>query len=51
MDLEFKPDFEHTRQRLARYVLDEWLLEYNHRRPHSGIDWQTPAAFAAALEG
>ncbi len=32
----------------ARYVLDEWRLDYNHRRPHSGIDWQTPAAFAAA---
>ena len=35
----------------ARYVLDEWRLEYNHRRPHSGIRWQTPAVFAAALEG
>jgi len=34
----------------ARYVLDEWRMEYNHRRPHSGIRWQTPAAFAAALE-
>jgi putative transposase len=33
----------------ARYVLDEWRLEYNHRRPHSGLDWQTPAAFAATL--
>lgn len=32
----------------ARYVLDEWRLDYNHRRPHSGINWQTPAAFAAA---
>jgi transposase InsO family protein len=32
----------------ARYVLDEWRLEYNHRRPHSGINWLTPAAFAAA---
>ena len=31
----------------ARYVLDEWRLEYNNRRPHSGIGWQTPAAFAA----
>jgi len=35
----------------ARYVLGEWLLEYNHRRPHSGIGWRTPAAFAATLEG
>ena len=35
----------------ARYVLDEWRLAYNHRRPHSGISWQTPAAFAATLEG
>jgi len=34
----------------ARYVLDERRLEYHHRRPHSGIRWQTPAAFAAALE-
>jgi transposase InsO family protein len=34
----------------ARYVLDEWRLEYNHRRPHRGIRWQTPAAFAAARE-
>lgn len=31
----------------ARYVLDEWRLDYNHRRPHSGIGWQTPAAYAA----
>ncbi len=35
----------------AQYVLDEWRLEYNHRRPHSGIDWQTPAVFAVTLEG
>jgi len=31
----------------ARYLLDEWRLDYNHRRPHSGIGWQTPAAYAA----
>ncbi len=34
----------------ARYVLDEWRLEYNHRRPHSGLDWRTPAAYAAMLD-
>ena len=33
----------------ARYVLDEWRLDYNHRRPHSSLSWQTPAAFAATL--
>ena len=33
----------------ARYVLDDWRNEYNHRRPHSGIGWQTPAAYAAML--
>jgi transposase InsO family protein len=34
----------------ARFVLDEWRLEYNHRRPHSGLKWQTPAAYAEGLE-
>ena len=34
----------------ARYVLDEWRLDYNHRRPHSGIGWQTPATYAAKLK-
>ncbi len=33
----------------ARFVLDEWRLEYNHRRPHSGLKWQTPAAYATQL--
>jgi len=33
----------------ARYVLDQWRNNYNHRRPHSGIGWQTPAAYAATL--
>ena len=33
----------------ARYVLDTWRNDYNHRRPHSGIGWQTPAAYAAML--
>jgi len=34
----------------ARHVLDEWRLDYNHHRPHSSLDWQTPAAFAGSLE-
>jgi putative transposase len=33
----------------ARYVLDEWRAEYNHRRPHGSLGWQTPAAYAAKL--
>lgn len=34
----------------VRYVLDEWRLDYNHRRPHSGLNWQTPASYAAGLD-
>ena len=34
----------------ARYVVDEWRLDYNHRRPHSGIGWQTPASYAAMCD-
>ncbi len=33
----------------ARYMLDQWRNEYNHRRPHSGIGWQTPATYAATM--
>ena len=31
----------------ARWVVDRWRLDYNHRRPHSSLDYQTPAAYAA----
>ncbi|MEM6459416.1 MAG: transposase [Planctomycetota bacterium] len=34
----------------ARYVLDAWRLDYTHRRPHSSLNWQTPAAYAASIE-
>jgi putative transposase len=33
----------------ARWVIDQWRLDYNDRRIHSGIDYQTPAAYAASL--
>ena len=31
----------------ARWVVDRWRLDYNHHRPHSSLNYQTPAAFAA----
>ena len=33
----------------ARWVIDRWRIDYNHHRPHSGLDYCTPAAFAAPL--
>ena len=30
----------------ARWVTDRWRADYNHRRPHSALDDQTPAAYA-----
>jgi putative transposase len=35
----------------ARHVLDAWREEYNERRPHSSLNWQPPAVFAASLAG
>jgi putative transposase len=31
----------------ARLALEDWRRDYNTVRPHSGIGWQTPAAYAA----
>ena len=32
----------------ARYVVGRWRLDYNHHRPHTRLDWMTPAVFAAS---
>ena len=32
----------------ARYVVDRWRMDYNHHRPHSRLNWMTPAAYAAS---
>jgi transposase InsO family protein len=33
----------------AKQVSDWWKNHYNHRRPHSSLNYQPPAAFAASL--
>ena len=35
----------------ARYVVDRWRMDYNHHRPHSRLNWMTPAAFATRCRG
>ena len=37
-------DLAHARADIAR-----WIADYNHRRPHSALRYQTPAAFTATL--
>ncbi len=32
----------------AKHLATQWRLDYNHRRPHSALDYKTPAAFAAS---
>ncbi len=49
---------EHTRQCLAifgtlaeaRVILESWRVEYNEKRPHSSLGYQTPEEFAASVE-
>lgn len=31
----------------AKVLAENWRLDYNHHRPHSSLDYMTPAAFAA----
>jgi transposase InsO family protein len=33
----------------ARYAIAAWVADYNYARPHSSLDYRTPAAFAAHL--
>jgi len=33
--------------REAKVIVENWRLEYNNHRPHSGLGYMTPAAFAA----
>jgi len=33
----------------ARWVIGRWRLACNHRKPHSSLDYQTPAAYAVPL--
>jgi putative transposase len=30
----------------VRFVIDRWRMDYNHHRPHSALDYRTPAVFA-----
>jgi len=32
----------------AKVIVENWRLEYNNHRPHSSLDYMTPAAFAAS---
>jgi putative transposase len=32
----------------AKVIVENWRLDYNHHRPHSSLDYMTPAAFAAS---
>ncbi len=32
----------------AKVIVENWRLEYNNHRPHSGLVYMTPAAFAAS---
>ncbi|QOI98524.1 MAG: transposase [Flammeovirgaceae bacterium] len=31
----------------ARQVTHKWVDDYNHKRPHQALNYQTPMAYAA----
>ena len=41
---------EFTSHTEAQVIAKEWKHNYNHRRPHSALDYLTPAAFAATVQ-
>ena len=32
----------------AKVIVEDWRLEYNNHRPHSGLGYMTPAKFASS---
>jgi putative transposase len=34
----------------VRLIVEEWRIDYNEERPHSGLGYRTPAEFAAGLQ-
>lgn len=34
----------------AQTVINDWKDIYNHKRPHSSLDWRPPAVYAASLK-
>ena len=32
----------------AKFIVEDWRLDYNNHRPHSSLDYMTPAAYAAS---
>jgi putative transposase len=48
---EFLNETTFTSLAQARALLEEWRRDYNGVRPHSGIGWLTPDAYAETFTG
>ena len=40
-----------TSLRDARQIIEDWRIDYNTNRPHSGLDYATPSEFASRYQG